>query len=138
LTEDDWGLLESMPLVLELSEHGARIVHGGVLPGMAIACHPPRVLANLRSIDPKGDASAEPGLASWAEGHTGGPHVVFGHDARRGLQLCRNATGLDTGCVYGGCLTALVLESGQHVPQAEERTDLLVQVPARAAYCSRR
>ncbi len=36
------------------------------------------------------------------------PHVIFGHDARQGLQLLPYATGLDSGAVYGRRLSALV------------------------------
>ena len=39
------------------------------------------------------------------------PHIVFGHDARMGLQQEKYATGLDAGCCYGGELAALVLPS---------------------------
>lgn len=36
--------------------------------------------------------------------------VIYGHDSRRGLQLHNYSKGLDTGCVRGGRLTAMIID----------------------------
>jgi hypothetical protein len=38
--------------------------------------------------------------------------VIYGHDSKRGLQVKRWSTGLDSGCVSGGRLAALVVGKG--------------------------
>ena len=57
----------------------------------------------------KGTAASVPWAPEWRDG----PHVYFGHDAKRGLQQCPRATGLDTGCLYGRHLTAKLLPAGK-------------------------
>jgi hypothetical protein len=56
----------------------------------------------------------------WWQLWTHNAHVIFGHDARKGLQLAPWATGLDTGCYTddpNARLTAMVM--GPAVPSKE-------------------
>ena len=134
LEDEHWALLEALPLYIELPEHAARIVHAGVVPGVAFSRQDAWTLMHIRSVGADGAASDALGSASWAEQYSTEPHIVFGHDSRRKLQLHPHATGLDTGCVYGGSLTALVLSEGSTIPFPNDRRDLLVSVRARRAY----
>lgn len=124
LEEPDWQWLAALPFWLELPEYEALVVHAGLVPGLPIEEQDPADLMNMRSILPDGNASKvyQDGTP-WAELWQGPPQVVFGHDAVRGLQQHPHATGLDTGCVYGGRLTGLWL------PEQE-----LVSVPARQVW----
>lgn len=120
----DWAYLEGLPLYRELPDVEAIVVHAGLVPGVPLAEQSRDHLINLRSIKPNGDPSKRvDGGVPWASLWPGPAHVVFGHDALRGLQRHPHATGLDTGCVYGRRLTALILP--------EHR---LVSVPARRTY----
>jgi Calcineurin-like phosphoesterase len=135
LDEADWTLLEQLPLSLSVPEHGLSIVHAGVAPEQSLAAQDPWTLTHIRSIDPQGRPSPRHDFEPWAARYAGEPHLVFGHNSRLGLQLAPNATGLDTGCVYGGALTALVLGAGEAVPRdPEQRRALLRSVPAARAY----
>lgn len=59
----------------------------------------------------------------WAEDYTGSALVVYGHTARLEPEWLNNTVNIDTGCVYGGSLTAL------RYPERD-----LVSVPARRVY----
>jgi calcineurin-like phosphoesterase family protein len=135
LADADWAYLEALPLWLDLPEHNVRIVHAGLLPSRPFEAQDEWTLTHVRSIDRDGRASDKSDFEPWAAAYETGPHIVYGHNSRLGLQLHPNATGIDTGCVYGGRLTALVLADQQRMPEAaDERRALLRSVPARAAH----
>jgi diadenosine tetraphosphatase ApaH/serine/threonine PP2A family protein phosphatase len=132
LGDEDWEQLRNLPLSLEFPDHNIRVVHAGVVPGVPLEAQQPWTLLHLRSLTQKGAPSDRFSAQSWAELYQEDPHIVFGHNAQAGLQLHPAATGLDTACVYGGALTALVLEEGQRPPPPDQRLDCLVSVASRA------
>lgn len=134
LQEEDWDYLSTLPLHLDFPEHGVRVVHAGVVPGVPFEQQQAWTLLHIRSLTSGGAASNRFADVSWAESYKEEPHIVFGHNARKGLQLLPQATGIDTGCVYGGSLTALVLDAGTPPPPPEERQDACVSVPALKNY----
>lgn len=139
LQEADWAQLEQLPLSLSLPEHGLSVVHAGILPEQSLSAQDPWTLTHIRSIDARGKPSVRHDLEPWAAHYSGAPHIVFGHNSRLGLQLEPSATGLDTACVYGGSLTALVLEQGEHVPvDPSERRARLHSVKAARPYYTNR
>ncbi|MEW6072631.1 MAG: metallophosphoesterase [Planctomycetota bacterium] len=79
------------------------------------------------SLPPADDPPPGPPYRPWTDFYDpaahGGRIVVFGHWAVRGLVLRPHLRGLDTGCVWGGTLTAWIAEE-----------DRLVQIPAARAY----
>jgi len=101
------------------------VVHGGLVPGVPLDRQDPDLMMNLRSIEEDGTPTKKLKGRPWAALWSGPERIVFGHDAIRSLQEHRFATGLDTGCVYGRKLTALILP--------ERR---LVSVDARREYVS--
>lgn len=96
-------------------------VHAGVLPDLAPEECSIEVLTSLRRLDSRG-------LPWWYESYTGPDLVFFGHTPSKFPRVQRSrgeivALGLDTGCVYGGSLTAYSPELGE-----------FASVPAASAY----
>jgi hypothetical protein len=133
LSEEDWALIEGLPLWIDVPEHGVRVVHAGVVPGVPFEKQDPWLLTHIRSIDEKGKPSEKWGQL-WGASYEGQPHIVFGHNARKTPQIHPHATGLDTACVYGGALTALVLNQGTAPPPVAERAAALISVRAQRVY----
>ena len=147
LRPDDWAYLEALPTFLRLGYEGAGpapnddtaaasagpphvegdgetvVLHAGAVPGVPFEKQTREHLTTMRSIGSDGQPTKKIEGRPWAAVWPGPQKIVFGHDAIRGLQRHRFATGLDTGCVYGRRLTALLLP--------ERR---LVSVEARRAY----
>ncbi len=119
------AFLEGRPYYLrgELQGRSWWAVHAGVPPGRRPDRCDPEELVRLRRLQ------GLPGAPYWYEVHRGPDLVVFGHTPSRiprtrfqGESLV--ALGLDTGCVYGGSLTAWLLEEEKvvSVPAARDWT----------------
>jgi hypothetical protein len=134
LEEQDWALLESLPLWIDLPAHQLRIVHAGVIPEVPMAKQPAEALLSMRYLGPDGEPIEKGGSVLWGSLYVGPPHIVFGHNAQPEPQIHPWATGIDTAVVYGERLTAMVLEAGQAVPPVARRQEVLCSVPAKAAY----
>jgi serine/threonine protein phosphatase 1 len=73
----------------------------------------------------------EEGMYFWAENYDGKyGTVIFGHQPFIGskVRCFPNAIGIDTGCVFGGVLSALIID--EHLKES------VVQVPAEKKYCT--
>jgi len=109
LSSDDWRYLSSLPLFIEWED--TILVHGG-LKGL----NPANKQASRDLLNLGGEDNEE---THWAYSYAGSKHVVYGHSPTlenkprivpRGEVI---TFGLDTGCVHGGRLTAMVITSGE-------------------------
>lgn len=106
--------IETWPFYLDLEE--CLVVHAGIRAGIALDKQSPEELCNLRNLE---DGTP------WHEKYKSKKLIVYGHWARQGLCVKENAIGLDSGCVYGKQLSALIL------PERK-----IIQVQAKKSYQS--
>jgi hypothetical protein len=126
LSREDWDFLEAMPKFLYDAAIDTVIVHGGFLPGVPWQTQSIETITSIQVIDKKGKPakrSDAPEAVPWADTWSGNPFVVYGHTPRPNVLERPGSIGIDTGCVYGGHLTAYIIEDKS-----------LVQVRAREAY----
>lgn len=98
------------------------VAHAGLVPGVEMDRQDPFQVMNMRTIDlitmvPSELRIFEPWEKIWnhQQAHVHPPSqrvtVVYGHDSKRGLNIKKYSKGLDSGCVKGGKLSALILDS---------------------------
>ncbi|MCJ1311571.1 hypothetical protein MMC25_005244 [Agyrium rufum] len=135
LSREHISYLSNCPLILDVGSLPGlghlSVVHAGLVPGVAMDKQDPVAVMTMRTMDlethvPSPDRESpkgrKMGLLPWTKfwnkyqrlrgKHAEREIVVYGHDAKRGLQMKDSTWGLDSGCVGGGRLSAVVLEEG--------------------------
>lgn len=103
----------NFPLWLE--DHDLMMVHAGLVPGLHPDQTDPWHLVTIRTWDGEGEDLKNDKNPPWFDLYEGDDLVVFGHWAALGGLDRPKAVGLDTGCVYGGKLTCLILPERKFV-----------------------
>lgn len=100
--------LASLPSIINLTSHV--VVHAGLRPGIALDDQSIDDLTELRTLGE--DRTSREGTP-WYEVYDGPAIALFGHWPAAKPRLGKYTIGLDTGCVYGGQLTAYNIENGE-------------------------
>lgn len=117
------NLLESLPYIIRIPmpKREYLVVHAGLLPGRALHRQKCWDVSNMRNIEGKKAIddrnSGEGWFHAWhkeQEKLTKKKRqvIIYGHDAGRDLNLRKYSRGLDSRCVRGGVLTAMVISGG--------------------------
>ena len=152
-TEEDWAYIDAMPLTW--ANGHVRVVHGGIFPAL-LEKHPDvfekieargnawrkgggkamnraRRMLRIRFVNEAGDMLAlhenGPDDPFWADVYDGSQgFVVYGHSPWQDGQVRRaeHALGIDTACVFGGRLTAAIVDGDKPIS--------MVSVPALKRY----
>ena len=118
-SSDVLNIIRHWPLYYETDKF--LLVHAGLEPGVSnLDDMSPEILMNIRTWNCHKESIGLPEDPAWHEFFTPQKTIVFGHWAVKGLQDLPFFKGLDTGCVYGGQLTAYCLEENRFY-QVESR-----------------
>ena len=138
LSHKDIEWMKALPLTIAL-EGGFVAVHGGFRPGLPVEDQDPNDVVRMRFLDKDThkplpldkDYEQPPNSIFWSLVWRGPEHVLYGHAVQGDqpfhytrkvdppFELFRpewpevvHTVGLDTGCTFGGTLTALLTEDG--------------------------
>lgn len=123
LSKDDLTWMKSLPLKLNLGNNWWA-VHAGCEPRLPLAKQIPAQIMRVRFVNKDGmglslnpDKSQPDNTVYWAEQWAGPENIVYGHcvhdlkEPRLDHKLGGACLGIDTGCCFGGHLTAVLFRS---------------------------
>lgn len=139
MTQREWDWVAGLPNFIHIDERWT-VVHAGCMPGIAVEEQEQKHLLRLRDIDTVTgkmvgvfEEKKHPERLHWSRLWKGPRSIVYGHIVRTLGAVARCAAtghgaenmvrmqitgedahtiGIDTGCVYGGKLTAMIMSSG--------------------------
>ena len=146
--EHDWmASLFTVPTFIRFEHEGRQWIanHAGVPSDRPIEVQDVKRLIRCRTVHPEtgaymagGNPDKPPkGSVYWSERWNGPESVIYGHIVHDDFEVRRDVTpsgavclGIDTGCCFGGTLTAAVFEDGEVEPR-------IVSVQAHETYAPR-
>jgi bis(5'-nucleosyl)-tetraphosphatase (symmetrical) len=143
LSDEDFAYLESLPTYIEL-ENNWIVAHAGLEPGKTLPEQDPGKLTHIRFVNPEtlktvsldDNYEAPEGSVYWTDLYKGPYSVIYGHNVHqldapeiREVAPGIKTIGIDTGCCFGGNLTAFILPTEEFVSvKAKENYKLRVGV----------
>jgi len=131
IRHQDWAYLEKLPIMYAFDDINTILVHGGVLPNIPLYKQPFSICC-MQMIKPwAGDATRwwgydhiherteeenrADGWVRWYEVCNHEEIIVYGHSVYEKPFRYNNTIGVDTGCVYGGELSAVILPDWKYI-----------------------
>lgn len=128
----DWDYLKSLPSLHVDDALRTVYVHGGLYPRIDLCRQPPEAVQNVQlihpyekigktkwfGVNPNGEDETELRKLGWVRWYEVCDHpytVVYGHSVFESPMVYKNTIGIDTGCVYGNRLTAVILPERRFV-----------------------
>ena len=141
LSDNDVVWMSKMPYTITIpgkmmnqcSRQDVIVVHAGFIPDMNLVDQEIQTMTMLRDVIIQDSNRDETNCykyykpcdvgnpKAWAKSWEGPELVIFGHDAKRGLQREKYAIGLDSGACYGKKLTGIILPEKELVSVDAER-----------------
>ena len=136
LTEEDFEYLKSLPYYKKIDN--LTLVHGGITNNMDLdnlSNKNLKILLRLRFLQEDNimshTAHKNQYNVRWSELYDGNQGIViYGHEAYENVRYDKYAIGIDTGCVYGNILSAIVVTDTRN-PMENHK---IVQLDAKATY----